>query len=159
MTDEARLEQSIDGNEGFEPVPYLDTEMRWSAGIGLCLETRPLTGPEWKFLLDGKLITFTITKPGANWLVERDMAVIEQQLSHDYQDFWAFLNAPRQNALAEMAYQLGVRSEESFHQMITAVRAADWAQAKIAGMDSLWAKQTPSRANTLLTQLETGEWP
>lgn len=158
MTDEARLEQSIDDDEGFKPLPYLDTEQRWSAGVGLCLETRPLTGPEWKFLLDGKLITFSITKVGANWLVERDMAVIEQQLSHDYQDFWAFLNAPRQNALVEWAFQLGVAKEEAFHVAIQAIREARWADAEAAMLDSLWARQTPNRAQKLARELGTGEF-
>ena len=48
MTDEARLEASVEIDEGFDPVPYLDTEKLWTAGDGLCLETRPLTGAEWK---------------------------------------------------------------------------------------------------------------
>lgn len=159
MTDETRLEQSIDAHEGFNPAPYLDTENRWSTGIGLCLETRPLTGAEWKFLLDGKLITFSITRAGANWLVERDMAVVEHQLAHDYQDFWAFLNAPRQNALVEWAFQLGVAKEEAFHVAITAVREARWADAEAAMLDSEWAKiQTPGRATKLAAEIGTGEF-
>lgn len=159
MTDEARLEASIDVDEGFRSGTYRDSEGKWSAGIGLCLETRPLTGPEWKFLLDGGFIIFTITKIGANWLVERDMAVIEQQLAHDYADFWPFLNAPRQNALSEWAFQLGVAKEEAFHVAIAAIRQARWADAKAAMLDSLWAKkQTPGRAEKLAEEIYTGEF-
>jgi GH24 family phage-related lysozyme (muramidase) len=159
VTDDARLEQSIEGHEGFEPLPYLDTEKRWSAGEGLCLETRPLTGGEWKYLLDNRLITFSIAKQGADWLVRRDMAAIEQQLAHDYQDFWAFLNAPRQNALVEWAFQLGVGKEEAFHVAIAAIREARWSDAEAAMLDSLWAKrQTPARATKLAAEIGTGEF-
>lgn len=159
MTDETRLEASIDTDEGFKPAPYLDTEKRWSAGNGLCLETRPLTGAEWKFLLDGKLITFTITKAGANWLVERDMAVIEEQLAHEYADFWRFLNAPRQNALTEWAFQIGVAKEGAFHVAIAAIRESRWADAKAAMLDSIWARvQTPARAHKLAEEIYTGEF-
>lgn len=159
MTDGSRLEASIESDEGFKATPYKDSAGKWSAGEGLCLETRPLTGAEWKFLLDAKLVTFSITKVGANWLVERDMAAIEELLSHDYADFWAFLNAPRQNALVEWAFQLGVAKEEAFHIAITAIREARWVDAKAAMLDSLWAKkQTPERALRLATEIETGEF-
>ena len=157
MTDEARLDASIEADEGFVPVPYLDTEKRWTVGEGLCLETRPLTGVEWKYLLDNKLVSFSITRPGADWLVQRDRAGIEQQLAHDYRDFWPSLNDARQNALVEWAFQLGVAKEEAFHDAIAAIRAERWADAEAAMLDSLWAqRETPVRARKLAAQVATG---
>ena len=156
MTDEARLEASVETDEGFEPVPYLDTEKLWTAGDGLCLETRPLTGVEWKYLLDNKLITFTITRKGADWLVERDLAVIEKQLAHDYADFWPLIGDARQKALTEWAFQVGISKEEAFHVAITAIREARWSDARAAMLNSLWARQTPTRARKLAAQIASG---
>src|ERR1700722_18784967 len=128
-------------DEGYDGTPYLDTEKLWTAGEGRCLETKPLNGQEWKYLLDNRLIALTLSRPGADYLKERDLLAIESQLAVDYVDFWPHLNDARQNALIEMAYQLGVKGEEHFLNMIAAVRSGDMARAKLAGLDSQWAKE------------------
>jgi GH24 family phage-related lysozyme (muramidase) len=156
MTDEGRLESSVEVDEGFESIPYLDTEKRWTAGEGLCLETRPLSGAEWKYLLDNQLVTFTIKRAGADWLVRRDLAVIEQQLARDYADFWPTLNDARQNALAEWAFQLGVAKEEAFHVAIAAIREHRWSEARAAMLSSLWAHETSARAQKLAAEINSG---
>jgi len=158
MVDEARLEQSVEGNEGFKAAPYLDTKNLWTWGEGWCLETSPPTGAQWKYLLDNKLATLSITRAGADWFVQQRLVVIEAQLAHDYAEFWAFLGGARQNALVEIAYQMGVTKEEAFHVAIQAMREARWHDAEVAFLDSLWAKQTPGRATKLAAQIGTGEF-
>lgn len=158
MTDAARLEQSVDADEGFEAGPYRDSLGLWSWAIGLCLETNPPTGPQWKYLLDNKLVSMSITRAGADWFVEQKLAAIEKQLALDYSDFWLFLGAARQNALVEIAYQMGIAKEEAFHVAIQAMREGRWHDAETAFLDSLWAKRTPGRATKLAAQIGTGEF-
>lgn len=158
MTDMPRLLAETGKDEGYDGTPYEDTQHLWTFAEGRCLERKPLSGPEWKYLLDNKLITVNISRPGADYLKERDLVAIENQLAIDYRDFWPHLNDARQNALLECAYQIGVAGEEHFVQMLAAVRAGDMERAKLAGLDSLWAKETPDRAVRVLEQLASGEF-
>lgn len=158
MSDVERLVADTRIDEGYKPKPYKDTRGLWTFGEGRCLETHPLTGAEWKLLLDRGYLDVAIGVPGADLLERQELAAVEVHLAHDY-DFWPKLNAARQNALIEMAYQMGADKEEAFHQMVTAIREKRWADAKAAGLDSLWAKQTPARATRVMDQLRTGEFP
>jgi lysozyme len=158
MSDMEELIIATRADEGYKPKPYKDTRGLWTFGEGRCLETHPLTGAEWKILLDRDYIDVAIGVRGADLLERQELAAVEVRLAHDY-DFWPRLNDARQNALIEMAYQMGADKEESFHVMVTAVREERWADAEAAGLDSLWAKQTPARAARVMKQLRTGEFP
>lgn len=158
MTDMPRLLAETGSDEGYDGTPYPDTQQLWTFGEGRCLERLPLTAVEWKYLLDNKLLTVNLSRPGADYLKQRDLLVIENQLAIDYRDFWPHLNDAQQNALLEMAYQLGITGEEHFLNMIAALRAGDMEAAKAAGLASQWAKQTPARAERVMTQLATGEF-
>ena len=52
-----------------------------------------------------------------------------------------------------MAYQLGVNGVLKFKKMIEALRSKDYKEASKQGLDSLWAKQTPQRANRLMKRM------
>lgn len=158
LTDMPHLLDATERDEGFRSLPYRDSLGLWSVGEGRCLERNPLTGAEWKHLLDAGLITISIARAGSDWLVAQQYIVIEARLSEDYATFWPFLNDARKNVLLEMAYQMGVDKEEAFHQTLYAIRDARWADAKAAMLDSVWARQTPKRANTLAEQMFTGEF-
>lgn len=158
MSDLAHLVASTEEDEGFKAQAYLDTERLWSAGDGRCLETHPLSGAEWKYLLDRRWISITLSRDGASWLMTTQLLAIERQLEIDYLTFWPDLNDARQNVLIEWAYQLGVEKEEAFHVAIQAVREGRWADAKAAMLDSLWAKQTPQRVRKLAEQMFSGEF-
>ncbi|MGC8519956.1 MAG: glycoside hydrolase family protein [Steroidobacteraceae bacterium] len=165
MTDMTRLLAATSADEGFRATPYRDTQDLWTIGEGRCLETHPLSGPEWKALLDAGQISVSITHDGADSLMREQLLAIEAKLAADYRDFWAQLNDARQNALIEMAYQLGVEHEEEFHDMLGDIRIAlrlntpgAWGAVRAAGLNSLWAKQTPARAVRVMTQLATGQF-
>jgi lysozyme len=68
------------------------------------------------------------------------------------------LNEPRLAVLINMAFQLGIRGLLGFPSMLGAVRMGDYGSAAIHMVDSLWAKQTPTRAHRLAEQMESGEW-
>lgn len=165
MTDMARLLLTTANDEGFEPKPYRDTEALWTLGDGRCLETHPLSGAEWKMLLDAGQIDVTINRDGAAALMREQLLTVEAELASAFRDFWAMLGDARQNALIEMAYQIGLEHEEEFHEMLGDIRVAvhlnspgAWEVVKRAGLNSLWAKQTPARAERVMTQLATGQF-
>lgn len=159
MTDMARLQSAIEPAEGFGASANKDPVGLWELGYGCCLETSPLTGPEWKSLLDEGALTITITQPGARWLEAQRLQIFIDRLAHDYSDFWSTLNDARQNALTEMAYQMGVTKEETFHDMLAAIRRGDWTGVKAAGVASVWYRTYTTRAERVLEQLRTGAWP
>ncbi len=163
MTDMTRLIASTAGDEGFRAQPYRDTRGLWTLGDGRCVETHPLSGEEWRDLLSTGQLAVSITADGAGTLMRGQLQAVEARLAADYRDFWSSLNDPRQNALVEMAYQMGIEHEEEFHEMLGDIRVAvrlntpaAWAAVKAAGLNSLWAQQTTARAERLMTQLATG---
>ena len=166
MSDMERLVATTRTDEAYKAKPYRDTRQLWTFANGRCLETHPLTGAEWKFLLDRNYIDAAISVAGADVLERQELVAVEVRLAHDYSDFWGRLNAARENALIEMAYQMGVEHEETFHDMVATIRVAvasgrdeDWAAVERKGLDSAWAKQTPARATRVMDQLRTGDFP
>lgn len=157
MTDPQKLEVSTAAHEGFEATPYKDSRSLWTVGNGRCLETHPFTGPEWKRLLDNGWLVLSIWEAGAHWLMNTELADVEGQLSRIF-SWWSVLNDARQNALIELAYQIGISKLMGFKNMLAAIRAQDWATAYAQAMDSDWARQTPARAQTIATQLRDGEF-
>lgn len=156
MTDRTQLGKSVSAHEGFRALPYLDTQKRWTIGIGRCLETHPLSAEEWKYLLSQKLIVVSIAKGGADWLMWRELDACVKECEQF--EFWPRLNNARRNVLVEMAYQMGIQKLKDFRNMLGALAAGNWSEAESHGLDSLWAKQTPDRARELMTQLRTGEF-
>lgn len=153
-----KLAQSLTIDEDDKLVPYLDPRLIWSFGIGRCLETNPLTGAEWKWLLDNKALTVSLTEIGSQYLFVNDWNVAVTQIKARC-DFWQRLDDVRQNILIEMCFQLGISNLLGFNKMFAAMRIGDFAAAARHGLDSDWAKQTPERAKKLMHSLEFGIWP
>ena len=68
------------------------------------------------------------------------------------------LDGARQGALLNMSFQLGVDGLLGFKNTLARVRAGNFAGAASGMRQSLWAKQTPERAERLAKQMETGLW-
>lgn len=90
---------------------------------------------------------------------------IDAQLEHDLKgarDRAAALtgfdrcNEVRRAVLVSMCFQLG--SLASWVNFRNALSAGDYEAAANHGLDSLWAKQTPLRAQRQMQMLRTGEW-
>ena len=62
----------------------------------------------------------------------------------------------RKAALANMAHQLGEAGLSHFTGMLAAIKAEDWQAAHDAMLDSIWAKQTPARAQRLAKAMLEG---
>jgi lysozyme len=157
MTDIEQLERAVKEHEGFREHPYQDTRKLWTVGYGRCLETHPLTAEEFRYLLNQSLLAISLTEDGAEWLMFRELNTCESACENTF-GFWNTLNAARKNVLVEMAFQMGLAKLCKFTQMIAHLQAGDHEQAAVEGLDSVWAMQTPARAEKLMTQLKTGQF-
>jgi len=82
-----------------------------------------------------------ITSPGpgvsediAHRLLIEEVSRIKRELDN-YEPFWA-LNPVQQDALVEMAYQMGVKGLMSFKKMWRALDDGDWYEAQLEALDS-----------------------
>jgi len=88
---------------------------------------------------------------------ENDLAKANAQLLA-YVPGVAGLAEPRYAVLLNMVFQMGIHRLLEFQHTLHAVLTSDWQAAHDGMLDSLWAKQTPYRAQTLAKQMLTGEW-
>jgi len=72
--------------------------------------------------------------------------------------WFAGLNGPRRAVLTCMAFQLGLHGLKGFVHMLAFVALGDWARASEDMMQSLWARQTPARAQRMADQMRIGDW-
>ena len=124
------LIEEIKQEEGFSGTVYKCTEGFDTVGYGTKL---PLTKEESELILNHRL---NQTKAQlTSYLYDLDIK----------QEAW--------DILFNMAYQLGVNGVLKFKKMIEALRSKDYKEASKQGLDSLWAKQTPNRANRLMKRM------
>ena len=68
MTDLDKATTDTAAYEGYKAAPYKDTRGLWTVGEGTCLETNPIGAKDWKYLLDNKFITVSLSGAGARAL-------------------------------------------------------------------------------------------
>lgn len=153
------LDASILVNEGFCANPYKDTVGKWTFGEGRCLETSPLTGVEWKRLLDSNEISVTVTKAGSQYMVDEIVAACVAQCRNHLPN-WGALDDVRQNAIIEFCYQCGSADAlVKFGTLASLLAQGDWAGAAADVLTTRWAAQTPHRAERFNAMITSGEWP
>jgi lysozyme len=122
-----QLRQDLIRHEGYKTRPYRCTEGKLTIGIGFNLEDNDLP------------------REVIDLLAEIKMAEVEKGLAKELP--WIVTRPePVQRALANMAYQMGLSGLLEFKKMLAALQAGDYRGAKIHGLDSKWARQTPDRA-------------
>ena len=98
-----------------------------------------------------------ITQEESRYLLANDIkkrvADVEKALP-----FYAELNDARQAVLIGMAFQMGVDGLLKFKTTLALIKAGNYADAGEQMLKSLWAKQTPFRAERMANQMATGEW-
>ena len=124
------LLEDIKAEEGFSAVVYKCTEGFDTIGYGTKM---PITKEEAELLLEHRLKAMKAQL--TSYLYDLDIK----------QEAW--------DILFNMAYQLGVNGVLKFKKMIEALRVKNYKEASKQGLDSLWAKQTPNRANRLMKRL------
>lgn len=132
-----KLADQLERHEGFRSHPYKDATGHITIGIGRNLDDVGITRNEAKRLL-------------AN-----DVASIEQELLEAL-PVVETLSAPRQLALVNMGFNIGLPTLLRFENMIEAIRQEDWDEAANEMLNSLWAKQVGDRAVELSEIMRTG---
>lgn len=66
------------------------------------------------------------------------------------------LDNVRQNVLIDMRFQLGAAGFRKFKGTLAAVASGDYVKAGDHMQASLWARQVPTRAKTLIRMMKTG---
>lgn len=137
---DARLAAWITREEGTRLKPYRDTEGLLTIGIGRCLDTTGINADE------------------AQYLLRTDLQRASQAV--ELLGRWtAQLDDVRWAALVAMAFQMGAAGLRKFKATLAAMEAGDYAQAARQMLRSLWARQTPARAQRTARMVETGQWP
>jgi len=136
------LADQLRAEEGERASAYQDSLGYWTIGVGRLIDARK----------GGRLRPNEIDVMLTNDIEEKTGEVLAAF------PWAAGLDSVRQAVLIGMAFQMGVHGLASFTSMLKAAQAGDWTKAADQMMTSLWAKQTPHRAQRLHDQLITNEW-
>lgn len=131
------LKNDLIRDEGFKSAAYRDHLGFLTIGVGRLIDERRGGG---------------ITEEEARYLLGNDIARITAELDRRI-PWWNGLPEPKQRALANMAFQLGVSGLLGFRKMLAALRAGEWEKAATEALDSSWAWQTPERAERIAAVL------
>ncbi len=96
-----------------------------------------------------------ITREKAEELLAEDIETAEDGMAHIF-PLWPAYSERRQDALTNMTFQLGVGGLLHFRNAIAHIRSRQWKAAADDFMDSLWARQTPARAERITRIIEEG---
>jgi lysozyme len=137
------LERQLRGDEGVEPCVYPDHLGFATIGVGRLVDKRKpgagLRSHEISYLLhndiDDRIDALTRRLP---WFQNLDDA--------------------RRGVLLNMAFQLGVDGLLKFVNTLKLIEDGKYDLAAHAMLQSLWAKQTPERAQRMADQMRTGQW-
>ena len=131
-----RLIKQLRLHEGVETFPYRDTVGKLTIGGGRNLTDVGLRDHEIDVLL------------------ETDITLVGD--TADQYTWFEALTDNRKLVVLDMLFNLGQTRFEKFRKMITAMEAADWAEASEQMLSSKWASQVGSRAVTLATMMLNG---
>ena len=73
-------------------------------------------------------------------------------------DFFDRLDDARKGVLLNMTFQMGISGLLKFKNTLAKIEMGDYENASANMLKSLWARQTPNRANRLAEQMRTGQW-
>lgn len=96
-----------------------------------------------------------ISDEEADMLLANDIAKVRRQLDENL-PWWRDLDAVRQRAIQNMAFQLGIAGLVGFKNSLALIRSGDWASAATNLQASKWAQQTPARAGRVIEMIRTG---
>jgi len=136
-TDEGTRLNAYDDANGRMLVPGYALVGHPTIGVGRALDVHGISNAESDMLLDN------------------DIAAIEGKLIAALPCF-ATLDEARAYVLTNVAFNCGVAELLSFHHMLAAVAAGDWAQTATELLDSDAARQLPARYHRLVDVLLNG---
>jgi lysozyme len=139
----SELARQLRGDEDERACVYQDHLGYWTIGVGRLVDKRKpgagLRPHEIEFLLnndiDDRIDALTRRLP---WFQDLDDA--------------------RRGVLLNMSFQLGVEGLLKFERTLGLIEAGQYDLAAHTMLQSLWAKQTPARAERMAEQMRSGQW-
>lgn len=137
--DVGKLSQSTKQAEGCRLRAYQDSKGVWTIGWGRNLQT------------------MRVSQELADTWFNEDLknAVTSAQM---FPEFKYLDTDARQNAFAEMVYNLGSFKVSGFRNMLEAIQHQDWPEVKRQALDSDWHKQVGARAERIAEMFLTGKF-
>ena len=138
------LKKEIQIHEGFVPRVYKDSLGKKTIGYGhLCVEPEQWDGDK------------EYTKEELELVFEKDF---EEALKNAESLIGErSINFIAKQVIIEMVFQLGIGGVGKFKKMWSALDNEDYGEASFQMMDSLWAKQTPNRAEKLSQKMRSAK--
>ena len=121
---------SIKAHEGYEPMVYKCTEGHDTIGIGFKVADLKLS-EEVCDLIMAEILDDLISR-------------IERKIS-----WFRYTEDEVKLVIVNMSYQMGLSGVLKFKRALAAMEIKNWGMAADEMLDSLWARQTPNRANEL----------
>lgn len=133
----AILLEELDRDEGREKFPYVDTVGKITIGVGRNLTDRGLSDDEIDYLL------------------QNDIDLVLDQMEAAFP--WAIrMTSARQRVLANMLFNMGLKTLRGFRHTLAAMERGDYAAAAMGMRASKWARQVGARAERLARLMERG---
>lgn len=132
-----KLKTLLVNHESYRQFAYTDISGHITVGIGRNLSDRGISTTEAFYLLDDDILYFT------------------SKLNH-FLPCFTNLSEPRQIALVDMCFNVGVQGLLNFTKMISALERGDYDNAANEMLDSKWSEQVGERATCLANIIRTG---
>jgi len=147
----SQIIQILNFEEGFRSRPYIDSLGYPTVGVGF------LIGPKGAALSN---YTFSLSKNVSDVWLEEIISNVTAQMNADKIIYPALrqCNPPRSDILASMSYQLGVSGLAAFKNTLAMIAAGNFSGAAAGMLNSLWARQTPQRAQRHAEVMRTGTY-
>lgn len=129
--------EAVKAHEGLRHKPYLCTKGKLTIGYGRNIEDNGITTHE------------------ANILLEHDLKIADIE-ARKFTTAFEELNDVRKSVIINMVFNLGLTKLSKFVEFKKALENGDYEKASFEMLNSLWASQVGTRANTLAEQMERG---
>lgn len=136
--DHAKLTKQLIRHEGLRHKPYKDTVGKLTIGVGRNLDDRGLSEDECYYLLNNDIRSCAMDLDGAL-------------------PWWRDMDEVRQRVLLDLCFNIGLTKLLKFRNTLASMEAGDYAAAAKGLRASKWATQVKSRADRLISMMQTGE--
>jgi len=133
----ATLREQLIIDEGKRTSAYKDSLGYWTIGVG-----RLIDASMGGFLRDDEI----------NLMLDNDILSARKDCKKLFPDYDTF-SQDRQDALANMMFNLGIKKFTNFTTTVGHINAGRWAEAQESAKQSLWYKQVGKRAERVIKQL------
>lgn len=156
------IETMLARDEGIRNRVYWDSEGYPTVGIGhLIIRKKTKDMAEINKILGesvGRTVSGAINESEISSLFKQDLGKVQKdiKINSTTAPVYNKMNKSRQMALENMGFQMGVGGLAKFKNTLKAMNEERWEDAYRGLLDSLWAKQTPGRAQRVAKIILTG---